>query len=191
MHRDSVLAGPAEDASELLRAVAAGDRAALHRLYEIEAGRLHAIALRIVRDSALAGDVLHDAFLSVWRNAAQFDPARGGAAAWLTGIVRNRALDIVRRASREVTGLDLPDAADETPDALAVAARGQEEAALRDCLGRLEEDRRSLVMMAFIGGRTHADLAAHSGLPLGTVKSHIRRALLALRSCLEAWERGA
>jgi RNA polymerase sigma-70 factor, ECF subfamily len=191
VRRDSALAGTTEDASELLRAVARGDRGALHRLYEIEAVRLHAVALRIVRDASLAGDVLHDAFLSVWRNAAQFDATRGGASAWLTGIVRNRALDIVRRASREVTGTELPEAVDETPDALSVTVRTQEEAALRDCLGRLEDDRRGLVVMAFVGGLTHAEVAERSGLPLGTVKSHIRRALLALRTCLEARERGA
>lgn len=176
--------------SELLGAVAAGDRGALQRLYEMEAGRLHAVALRILRDTSLAGDVLHDTFLNVWRNAAQFDPKRGGASAWLTGIVRNRALDIVRRMSREVTGVELAEAADETPDALSTTVRTQDEAALRDCLGGLEEERRGLVVMAFVGGLTHAEVAERSGLPLGTVKSSIRRALLALRTCLEARERG-
>jgi RNA polymerase sigma-70 factor, ECF subfamily len=191
VRRDAALAGPGEDAAGLLLAVAAGDRPALRRLYEIEGGRLHAVALRIVRDASLAGDVLHDAFLSVWRNAAQFDPARGAAAAWLTGIVRNRALDIARRSSREVTGTELPETADDRPDALSDVVRTQEATALHHCLGRLEEDRRGLIVMAFVGGLTHAEVAARSGLPLGTVKSHIRRGLLALRTCLEAREQGA
>ncbi|HKM62838.1 MAG TPA: sigma-70 family RNA polymerase sigma factor [Acidisphaera sp.] len=191
MRQDAALVDAGEDAAGLLRAVAGGDRRALRRLYEIEAGRLHAVALRIVRDASLAADVLHDAFLSVWRNAAQFDPARGAASAWLTGIVRNRALDIARRASREVTGTELPETVDETPDALSDAVRTQEEAALHRCLGTLEEDRRGLIVMAFVGGLTHAEVAQRSGIPLGTVKSHIRRGLLALRSCLEALERGA
>ena len=190
MRQDSALAGPMEDASALLQAVAEGDRGALQRLYKIEAGRLYAVALRIVRDSSLAGDVLHDAFLSAWRNAAQFDPQRGGASAWLTGIVRNRALDIMRRMSREVGSLELPELADETPDALSMTVRREDGVALRDCLSRLEEDRRGLIMMAFIDGLTHAEVAMRSRLPLGTVKSHIRRALLALRSCLEAWKPG-
>ena len=188
---DSTIAGVTDDASGLLRRVADGDRGALRRLYEIEGGRLHAVALRIVRDASLAGDVVHDVFLSVWRNAAQFDAARGNASAWLTGIMRNRALDIVRRTSREVMGAELPEPADETPDALSVAVRTQEEAALRECLGKLDEERRGLVVMAFVGGLSHAEVAARTRLPLGTVKSHIRRALLALRTCLEAQERRA
>ena len=189
MRQNTALAAEGDDAAGLLRAVARGDRAALRRLYEIEAGRLHAVALRIVRDAGLAADVLHDAFLSVWRNAAQFDPARGGASAWLTGIVRNRALDISRRTSREVTGVELPEVADDTANAWSEVARSEEEEALRHCLGTLEEDRRGLIVLAFVKGLTHAELASYSGLPLGTVKSHIRRGLLALRTCLEARER--
>ena len=190
VHQISAPATTTAQMSDLLGAVAAGDRDALQSLYQIEAGRLHAVALRILRDAALAGDVLHDTFLSVWRNAAQFDPNRGGASAWLTGIVRNRSLDIMRRMSREVTGVELVEAADETPDALSATVRTQDEAALRECLGGLDEERRGLVVMAFVGGLTHAEVAERSGLPLGTVKSGIRRALLALRTCLEAREQG-
>lgn len=183
--------GSMDEATALLRRVAAGERDALRRLYAIEAGRLHAVALRILRDPSLAGDVLHDAFLSVWRHAAQFDPARGSASAWLTGIVRNRALDIARNLAREVTGLTLPDEADPATDALSAAARTEEEAALRACLAGLDAERRGLVVAAFMGGHTHSELAARTGLALGTVKSHIRRALAALRQCLDAREQRA
>jgi RNA polymerase sigma-70 factor (ECF subfamily) len=123
--------------------------------------------------------------MALWQHAGTFDPSRGSAEAWLTTIARYRALDIARRRVREVTGLELPEEADPEPDALAKLAGTAEAVALRRCLEALEPDRRGLVIAAFVNGLSHTELAQQRALPLGTVKSTIRRALAALKRCLE------
>jgi RNA polymerase sigma-70 factor, ECF subfamily len=173
------------DLATLIGRCAAQDRAAFRRLYDRQAARLHGIAMRITRQPALAADAVHDTFMALWQHAASFDPARGSAEAWLTSIARYRALDIVRRRTREVTGADIPEVADPEPDALAQLTGGAEVAALRHCLDQLEPDRRGLVVAAFVDGLSHTDLAQKLAMPLGTVKSTIRRALAALKRCLE------
>lgn len=169
----------------LLRRCAAADAEAFRALYDLRSARLYGVALRITRQPALAADAVHDALLQVWRNAARFDPARGNADAWLLGLVRYRALDIANRGRREVLGAELPDAADDAPDPLARLSASREGARLHECLEEVEPDRRRLVVMAFVEGLTHAEVAARSRQPLGTVKSSIRRALIALRICLD------
>ncbi|MGH7105520.1 MAG: sigma-70 family RNA polymerase sigma factor [Acetobacteraceae bacterium] len=168
----------------LLQRIAGGDRAALRRLYDLKSPRLYAIALRITREKELASDALHDAFMQVLKQAGRFDPARGSAEAWLVSLVRYRALDIVRGRGREVLGYEPADQPGFEPDALDLLAATEEGARLRTCLGALEEDRRRLIMLAFVDGLSHNDLAARLSLPLGTVKSAIRRGLLTLRECL-------
>ena len=90
--------------ARLVERCGAGDRAAFRALYDAQAARLYGIALRITRQPGLAADAVHDALLQVWQKAARFDPARGAAEAWLTGLVRYRAIDIVRRQGRETVG---------------------------------------------------------------------------------------
>jgi RNA polymerase sigma-70 factor (ECF subfamily) len=174
-----------EQIAALLRRSAEGDRAAFRRLYDLQAGRLYAIALRITRQSALAADAMHEAFVSVWQYADRFDPSRGTGEAWLTSIVRYRALDLVRRGVREVTGLDIPEQEDEDPDPLARLLDSAEGAALHRCLEELDAERRTLILHAFMDGLTHTELADRFAMPLGTVKSSIRRGLAGLRHCLE------
>lgn len=174
-----------EDLAALLRRVAAGDRTAFRRLYEAQGSRLYAVALRITRQAPLASDAVHDALLQVWRNADRFDAARGDPAAWLLSLVRYRALDIARRRGREVSDEDLPEPVDEDPDPLERLAAVRDAAALRACLGQLEDERRRLVVLTFVDGLTHSEAAARLSLPLGTVKSWIRRSLQSLRLCLE------
>ncbi len=157
---------------------------AFRLLYERWGNRLYGIALRITRQAALAADATQDAFVQIWQQAHRFDPERGGPEAWLVGIVRYRALDIVRRRSREVPGYQPSDIEDESPDALARLVSTAEGAALHRCLRELEEDRRRLVMLAFVDGLSHSELAERMRVPLGTVKSWIRRSLIALRGCL-------
>lgn len=173
------------ETAELLARCAMADRAAFRRLYELNSGRLYAIALRITRQPALASDAVHDALLQVWRNAARFDPERGNADGWLISLVRYRALDIARRQTRETPGLDMPEMPDTDPDALSRLVSVSEGAALRLCLGEVDAPRRTLVVLAFIEGLTQSEVAVRVGQPLGTVKSSIRRALLSMRSCLE------
>ncbi|HEV2677753.1 MAG TPA: sigma-70 family RNA polymerase sigma factor [Aliidongia sp.] len=170
----------------LLGRCADGDRAAFRQLYDRSAPQLYAVALRITRQRSLAADAVHDAFLQVWQRAGRFDPARGSAETWLISLARYRALDLVRRHGREITGDEIPDRADDAPDALALLTEQREGTALHRCLERLEIDKRQLIMMAFIDGLTHAELADRLRTPLGTVKSWIRRGLQDLRGCLEA-----
>jgi RNA polymerase sigma-70 factor (ECF subfamily) len=175
---------PNGDDAALLRRCAAGDRAAFRTLYDHWSARLHGIALRITRQSSLAADATHDAFVQVWQQAARFDPARGSAEAFLVSLVRYRALDIVRRRGREVPGYEPPEQEDDSPDILSRLISSAEGAVLQRCLSLLEPDRRRIVLLAFVDGLSHADLVARLGVPLGTVKSWIRRSLLSLRECL-------
>ncbi len=169
----------------MLRACAGKDAGAFRRLYDLWSPRLHGTALRITRQPSLAADATHDAFVQIWQQAARFDPARGSAESWLVSLVRYRALDIARRRAREVGGYEPPEQADESPDALARLMESAEGAALRVCLDRLDEERRQVIRLAFVDGLSHSDLAGRLGQPLGTIKSWIRRALAALRGCLE------
>jgi RNA polymerase sigma factor (sigma-70 family) len=111
-------------------------------------------------------------------------PGVGSAEGWLIGIVRYRALDIIRRRSREVPGYEAEDREDDAPNALTRLLNTAEGAALHRCLGELEEDRRRLVVLAFVDGLSHSELAERMSVPLGTIKSWIRRSLISLRGCL-------
>jgi RNA polymerase sigma-70 factor (ECF subfamily) len=168
-----------------LRRCAARDRHAFRLLYELEAPRLKAVALRITGSAAVAEDVLHDVFVKVWNDAAGFDPRLGAARPWLTTKVRFRAMEVMRRAGREMPGLDLAESADDSPDALSRLLHHADGRALHDCLGQVEEWKRDLINGAFIKGLSHAELAAETGMKLGTVKSTIRRSLQLLRRCLD------
>jgi RNA polymerase sigma-70 factor (ECF subfamily) len=169
----------------LLAAIAAGDRGALRALYQRQSVRLFGIAQAILRDREAAADALQDAFVSIARRAGQFDPARGAAEAWLGAIVRHAALDIARRRGREIP-TDDPALGDQPveADALDRVAASAEGRRLRDCLAALEEKNRQGILLAFVHGLSHAQVAARLDLPLGTVKAWIRRGLLRLRECL-------
>jgi RNA polymerase sigma-70 factor, ECF subfamily len=180
----TIHAATSDDTAALLHRCAGGDNAACRLLYDRWGSRLYGIALRITRQSSLAADALHDAFLQIWQQAHRFDPDRGSPEAWMVGMVRYRALDLVRRQAREIPGYEAEDLEDKSPDALARLVSSTEGAALRRCLQELEADRRRLVVMAFVDGLSHSELAERLGVPLGTVKSWIRRSLLTLRGCL-------
>jgi RNA polymerase sigma-70 factor (ECF subfamily) len=180
------VSGAAEpDLARLLGAVAGGDRAALRRVYEAQSVRLFGLANAILRDRDAAADALHDAFLRVSQRAGQYDPARGAAAAWLAGVVRHAALDQARRRGRELPSDDpaLGDAA-VAPEALERVSANAEGRRLRECLEGLEEKNRSGILLAFVHGLSHSQIAGRLGLPLGTVKAWIRRGLLHLRDCM-------
>ena len=174
------------DVASLLRRCAEGDRGAFRHLYELQSPRLYGLALRLMQQPALAADAVHDAFVQVWQRSARFDPARGTAEAWLTSLVRYRAIDILRRRSRERYGYERDDEPDPSPDMLQQLGERADGAALHRCLGELEEGQRRVVLLAFMEGLSHSELAARLQAPLGTVKSWVRRALLGLRRCLEA-----
>ena len=173
------------EAAALLTRIARGERAALKALYQAQSVRLFGVAMAILRDRDAAADALHDGFIKIVRNAAQFDPARGEAEAWLGAIIRHAALDIARRRGREIPTDDV--ALGDTPvDAaqLDTLAGVEDTARLRDCLAQLPEKNRQGIVLAFVHGLSHPQVAARLELPLGTVKAWIRRGLLALRECL-------
>lgn len=171
--------------TDLLVKVANGDRAALRAIYVRQSTRLFGVAMAILRDRTAAADVLQDAFLKLWERARQFDAARGNAEAWIAAIVRYAALDIARTRGRE-TPSDDPNLGDTAidPDALDALLASESGKRLRDCLGRLEAKNRQGIILAFVHGLSHPEVAARLDQPLGTVKSWIRRGLLALRECL-------
>ena len=174
-----------DELAGLLERCASGDNQALRRIYDREAPRLIALAVRVTGSRALAEDVLHDVFLQVWQNAGKYDPSRAPARVWLTTLVRYRALEINRRNGRERTGDILPDVQDDQPDAYARLLANAEGAALHACLSGLDPVRRRAVTLAFLDGFTHGEIAAALAMPLGTVKSMIRRSLASLKRCLE------
>lgn len=172
--------------ARLLAAIGRGERQAFDELYRATAPQLLGIALRIVRDRARAEDVLQEAFTRVWLRGQSFDPAAGEAMAWLSAIVRHGAIDFVRRApsARHVDEQydgwfeNLADPRDEEADLMSAAA-------LRHCLGALDETTRAYVVQAYCTGLSGKELAARYDRPLGTVKGVLRRGLAALKSCLD------
>ena len=172
--------------AQLLSAAALGDRDAFARLYEATRSKLFGVSLRIVRERHLAEEVLQDSFVNIWTHAGDYAQARSAPMTWMTAIVRNRSLDIVRRSREEpdvdeVLTANLMDEAPLPPDAMAASGEAH---SVRVCLGELEADQRQSIALAFYHGLSHSELADHLRRPLGTVKTHIRRGLLRLRDCL-------
>lgn len=171
-----------------LEAIVEQDERALAALYDATIARVFGMVQRIVRDASLAEEVVEDAYFQVWRQALRFDPARGNAMTWLLSMARSRALDALRREGRFVHDALEDDRRPEAtstepmPDELLELARLH--ADLHQALTRLGAQPRQLVSMSFFRGLTHEEIATQMGLPLGTVKTQIRRALLSLRTAL-------
>jgi RNA polymerase sigma-70 factor (ECF subfamily) len=180
-------AGKTQTREALLQACASGDQTALHSLYVETAPKLFGLALRILKSRELAEEIVQDSFVFIWRNAHAFDPGRGAAMAWLACIVRNRCIDVLRQRGRE-TPLD--DASiehweDPVPSPADLTALSRDARRLQDCLEELEEGPRKTLKMVYYEGLTYQEAAAHVGVPVGTVKSWIRRSLVRLRGCME------
>lgn len=174
------------DIDALMLRIARGERAALGALFDSEAGRLIAIARRIVRQTERAEDVVQEVFVSLWRNAASFDRSRGPARAWLTTMTRNRALNALRDGARldYVDDTVLADMGDRSTDASAALEALAERDALRGCLDALDEGKRKAILLCYVTGMNHGEVAATLNAPLGTVKAWIRRGVFALQECL-------
>jgi len=174
--------------ASLIAASAAGDREAFAGVYRLTAGKLFSVCLGILGSRALAEEALQDAFVNVWRNAGSFDAAKGAPMTWLISIARNRSLTLRRRAVREVPAdieAEYARLEDPKPGPLADAVASAEARALRACLEVLEELPRRAVLLAYYRGLTHDELAREMAVPLGTVKSWIRRSLSRLKMCLD------
>jgi len=173
----------APESEVLLQRCAAGDRAAFRALYDRHATRLYSVALRITRHGNLAADTVQEAFIQVWQNARLYSPSRGSPEAWMVALTRYRALDLIRRAGPAMQELD-PETHAELPESLGPLDASGDGRALRQCLERLPPERRRLVILSYVEGFSHAELANRLLQPLGTVKSSIRRALASLKECL-------
>jgi RNA polymerase sigma factor (sigma-70 family) len=168
--------------------VAAGDRDALRLVYAATSAKLFGVCLRILGDRSEAEDVLQEVYLTVWRKAARFDESVASPITWLVAITRNRAIDRLR--SGAVARASLPieaagDVADAGPSAVERLEARDEHTRLDDCLAELEARQRTAIRAAFLDGLTYDELARRSEVPLGTMKSWIRRGLKKLRACLE------
>ena len=182
------IASPADDADRaVLLRVANGQLDALQDLYDTYRTMAYSIALRITADASLAEDVVQDAFLGAWRNAARYAEGKGSVKTWLLSIVHHRAVDAVRRR-RPTSELPEPEttppASLTLPDIWPEVAGNLDRAAIAVALGTLSGVQREAIELAYFGGLTQQEIAARTGTPLGTVKSRIRLGLLALRRAL-------
>ena len=173
---------------DLVRRIGSGDRAALGELYDRYASQALAVAVRVVEDRGTAEDVVHDAFVAVWHKADRFDASRGSLRGWLLTIVRNRAIDVIRR-SRPVDDVADVDAAGRlrtTPNPVwEEAIRSLDRAALRGALDSLPDEQRRAIELAYFGGHSYRDVARLTSVPAGTAAGRLRLALARLRAALE------
>jgi len=170
----------------LLAALAKGDEAALERLYRATRPKLYGVVLRILRRADLADEVMQETYLKVWSSAGQFDPGACSPVTWMIAIARNRAIDLVRRKQETST--------EEEPEVMEVAAAGPDPLAGREmneafkrllaCMGRLDEERRRLVLLAYYSGWSRDQLAKKLDIPVNTIKTWLRRSLLEIRGCM-------
>jgi len=173
----------------VLGRVADGELRALDELYERYKTMAYSIAYRITNDATLAEDVVQDAFLGAWRNAARYIEGRGSVKTWLLSIVHHRAIDAVRRR-RPTTELPereaVPPPELRLPDVWAEVAAKMDAETVREALGALSDVQREAIELAYFGGLTQLEIADRTGTPLGTVKSRMRLGLLAMRKHLLA-----
>lgn len=192
----------------LLAGTAGGDREAFERLYRLVSPKLFGICFAILRHEPTAEESLQEVFVQIWRDAASFDPTRGQPFTWMAGIARHRSLDALRRRSHDrahpgfageignlgeigdrgdparAEGASTDDAS--ASDPLLALVLHQNASALHHCLHELTDDQRQCITLAFFHDLSHGELSRWLDTPIGTVKSWVRRGLLALKRCLES-----
>ena len=182
---------PAEDDGLLrdcLEAICEQDQKALARFYDLTVSRVYSVALRIVRNDDIAEEVVLDVYMQIWRDAARYDDSRGRVLGWVLIIARSRALDLLRRQDEAFSHPDPydlvaePETGQRGPQDLLEGT--QSNTALHAAMEQLTPLQRQLLSLAFFRGLTHSEIVEHSGIPLGSVKTHIRRALSVLRDVL-------
>ena len=173
---------------DLLVGVKAGDAAAFALLYDRHSRAAYGLAYRILGEATAAEDVVQEAFLTVWRQAATYGPERGTVRAWLLAIVHHRAIDHVRRRSYREERQQVLDAVADPPDSADTweqARQSVEGQHVREALEHLPPDQRRSITLAYFGGYTHVEIARLLGVPLGTVKGRLRIGLQKMRGYLD------
>jgi RNA polymerase sigma-70 factor (ECF subfamily) len=176
------------DLKDLMIHIARGDSSAFAELYRATSPQLFALALRMMRKKELAEEVLQEVYVTIWTKAHVFDSAKGAPLAWIARIMRNRCLDRLSLRRPEKSIEDEPSAsewADTAPGPLDEALRSADARALKLCLDGLEHGPRDAILRIYYEGLTHAELAELTSVPLGTVKSWVRRGLMRLKDCLD------
>lgn len=170
-----------------LARIAGGDRAALQTVYRLTSPKLFGVALRILGERSEAEDILQDIYLTVWQKASAFDASRASPMSWLIAIARNRAIDRLRaRGNRRMESIEAAtDIVDPAPGADSALEESEANARLHVCLNALAQRERAALRAAFFDGNTYEELATRMRVPLGTIKSIIRRAMIKLKICLE------
>lgn len=180
------------EARERLKAtmarLASGDRDALEQVYTLTRVKLFGICLRILGDRKEAEDALQDVYINLWQRADRYDPERASPISWLATFARNRAVDRLRVG--KVRGGAVPEEeaaplADDAPLADAMLIDAERSAKVHTCLETLSDNQRDNIRAAFFDGFTYAELAERADVPLGTMKSWIRRGMARLKTCLE------
>ncbi|MEV4008791.1 ECF RNA polymerase sigma factor SigK [Actinomadura sp. NPDC049753] len=175
------------DADALLGRTARGDERAFELLYDVAAAPVHGLVRRVVRDPAMAEEVTQEVMIEVWRSAARYDPARGGAMAWILTIAHRRAVDRVRReqaaGEREARTVHPGAGGAHDPVGERVEARLEHER-VRRCLGALTHLQRESVTLAYYGGHSYREVAALVGAQPNTVRTRMRDGIIRLRDCL-------
>lgn len=177
-----------EELAEALVSAGRGDRSAFRRVYDATSAKLFGVCLRILGDRQAAEDVLQDAYVTIWNKASTFESGRASPITWLATIARNRSIDRLRAASVRPAGRPLDEAAevrDAAPLADSALMASEEARRLHGCLETVEDRARLAIRTAFFEGETYEALAARFEVPLGTMKSWIRRGLQKLKGCLE------
>lgn len=175
----------------LLDRVALADEPALRELYELTASKLYGVAVRVVSNREWAEDVLQEAFVNIWRIAGDYKASLSPPMAWMALIVRSRGLDFLRRRAsdradvmQELDDVISDTVAGDSPNPMDTAQASEQARALHQCLGQLDHKQREVVSLAYLRDMSHGELAEQLKLPLGTVKTWIRRGLEQLRGCM-------
>lgn len=188
MHEENLQEEHDARLAALIVRMAAGDETALAAFYDATLGKVYGLALRITARADAAEDVAAEVYHQAWRQADRFDAARGRALAWLLTMARSRALDSLRRRDEAVSHPEPETLAgpqtDPHTNPLDLLLGVERDSALHGALARVSPVQRQLLALAFYRDLSHQEIAGHAGLPLGTVKTHIRKGLLALQAAL-------
>lgn len=180
---------PGTPLADLLARCALRDQQAFAALYRDTSAKLFGVALRILRRSDWAEEVLQESYLNIWNHAADYTSGKSAPLTWMTSIVRNRSLDWLRRPQMETSGEEYEITVDHWVDGsdgpLEHAMAAADAAALARCMRTLDQSQRQSIALAFYHGLTHSELAAHLRQPLGTVKTWVRRGMDKLKTCLD------